>query len=111
MQMQSSSESGRVAYCLPVGITSSKTKCVRLRNGRSLQHPKQISARAIVDATVQLHCLYSQLRNCVVQELSAKCSRVFVVRRSDRRESDGMGHVCTTDTFELFKSSYNFYYS
>jgi len=36
MRMQSSSESGRVAYCLPIGITSSKTKCVRLRNGRSL---------------------------------------------------------------------------
>ena len=40
MRMQSSSQSGRVAYCLPIGITSSKTKCVRLRNGRSLQHPK-----------------------------------------------------------------------
>ena len=26
--------------CLLIGITSSKTKCVRLRNGRSLQHPK-----------------------------------------------------------------------
>ena len=50
MRMQYSSESGRVAYYLPIGITSSKTKCVRLRNGRSLQHPKQISARAIVDA-------------------------------------------------------------
>ena len=45
--MQSSSESVRVAYCLPIGITSSKTKCVRLRNGRSLQHPKQISAWAM----------------------------------------------------------------
>ena len=59
MRMQSSLEFGRVAYCLPIGlvylvedeITLSKTKCVRLRNGRSLQHPKQISARAIVDAT------------------------------------------------------------
>ena len=33
--------SSHVAYCLSIGITSSKTKCVRLRNGRSLQHPKQ----------------------------------------------------------------------
>jgi len=30
MRVQSSSESGRVAYCLPIGITSLKTKCVRL---------------------------------------------------------------------------------
>ena len=61
MRMQSSSESGRVAYCLPIGITSSKTKCVWLRNGRSLQHPKQVSARAIVDATgrtILLLCSY-----------------------------------------------------
>ena len=79
MRMQSSSVSGRVAYCLPIGISSSKTKCVRLRNGRSLQHPKQISARAIVDATGRtilvlclVPCLYSQLR-CI------RCSRVFVV--------------------------------
>jgi len=57
MRMQSSSESGRVAYCLPIGTTSSKAKCVWLRNGRSLQHPKakQISARAI-DATGIVCC-------------------------------------------------------
>jgi len=52
MWMQSSSDSGRVAYCHPIGITSSKTKCVRVRNGvrngRSLQHPKQISDPAIL---------------------------------------------------------------
>ena len=68
MRMQSSSVSGRVAYCLPIGISSSKTKCVRLRNGRSLQHPKQISARAIVDATgrtILVLCLVCT-RNCVV---------------------------------------------
>ena len=60
------------AYCLPIGITSSKTKCVRLRNGRSLQrslqHPKQISARAIVDATgrtILVLCIVCT-RNCVV---------------------------------------------
>ena len=68
--MQSSSESGRVAYCLPVGITSSKTKCVRLRNGRSLQHPKQISARVIVDATgrtILVLCSYIVCtRNCAI---------------------------------------------
>jgi len=51
MWMQSSSESGRVAYFLPIGTTSSKTKCVLLRNGRSLQHLKQISSRAIVEGT------------------------------------------------------------
>jgi len=61
------------AYCLPIGITSSKTKYVRLRNGRSLQHPKQISARAIVDATILVLCIVCT-RNCVV------CIRsVFVV--------------------------------
>jgi len=60
MRMQSSSESGRVAYCLPIGITSSKTKCVRLRNGLSLQRPKQISARAIVDGQF-LCCAFSVL--------------------------------------------------
>jgi len=67
MQMQSN--------CLPIGITSSKTKCVRLRNGRCLQHPKQTSARAIetsaraiVDAAGRtilvlcvVYCLNSQL--------------------------------------------------
>jgi len=38
MWMRSSSESDRVASCLPIGTTSSKTKCVRSRKGRSLQH-------------------------------------------------------------------------
>ena len=47
-----------------------KTKCVRLRNGRTLQHPKQISARAIVNATgrtilVLCSCIVCT-RNCVV---------------------------------------------
>jgi len=144
--MQSSSESGRVAYCLPIGITSSKTKCVRLRNRRSLQHPKQISARivdstGILDNSCVVHCLYSQLRcirtirkmfsclrrDCLYSQLrcmflsssrlcrvfvETKCSRVFVEivfivctrnslcvasakSRSDRRKSDGMGHVCS----------------
>ena len=68
MQMQSSSESGRVADCLPIEITSSKTKCVRLRNWRSLQHPKQNYARAIVDATgkaILVLCIVCT-RNCVV---------------------------------------------
>ena len=63
MWMQSSSESGRVAYCLPIGITSSKTKCVRLGNGRSLQ---QIIARAIVYVTGRtcvVHCLYALYKN------------------------------------------------
>jgi len=68
--MQSSSESGRVAYCLPIGISSSKSKCVRLSNGRSLQYPKQASARAIVDATGRtILVLYSQLRcirSCII---------------------------------------------
>ena len=97
MRMQSSSQSGRVAYCLPIGISSSKTKCFPVEKGG------QISARAIVDATgkdnscvVQLHCLYSQLR----------CIRTFrkmfsCLRRSDRRESDGMGHVvCSKNRVE-----------
>jgi len=71
MRMQSSSESGRVAYCLPIGITS-KTKCARLRSGRSLQHPKSLPGRSSLEGQF-LCCALS------VQELSAKCSRVFVV--------------------------------
>jgi len=75
MRMQTSSESGGVAYCLPIGITSSKTKCVRLRNGRSLQHPKTNLCPGDCrchwkDNSCVVHCLY---------ELPAKCSRVFVV--------------------------------
>jgi len=86
MRMQSSSESGRVASCLPLGTTSSKTKCVRLRNERSLQHPKQISARAIVEGTrktILVLCsytvviLHSQLR-CV--RTFRTCSRVSTVQ-------------------------------
>ena len=49
--MQPLLESGRVAYCLPIGTTSSKTKCMQSRNGQSLQHPKQVSARTIVEGT------------------------------------------------------------
>ena len=85
---------GRVAYCLPIEITSSKTKCVRLRNGRSLQHPKTNLCPGDrrchwKNNSCVVHCLYSQLR----------CIRTFrkmfsCLRRSDRRESDGMGHVC-----------------
>jgi len=51
MRMQSSWESGRVAFYLPIGTTSSKIKCVRSRYGRSLHHTKQISARAIDNGT------------------------------------------------------------
>jgi len=89
MRMQSSLESGRVAYCLPIGITSSKTKCVRLRNGRSLQHPKQISARAIVNATgrtILVLCI-SVLAIALYKNFPQN------VLRSDCRESDGMDHV------------------
>jgi len=45
------------------------------------QHPKLISARTIVDATgrtILVLCIVCT-RNCVVYELSAKCSRFFVV--------------------------------
>jgi len=71
------SESGRVAICLPIGTTL-KTKCVRLKNGRSLQHPKQTSAWAIIDATrrtILMLCsyivclaiaLYKHKRNCAL---------------------------------------------
>ena len=88
MRMQSSSESGRVASCLPIGTTSSKTNCVRSRNGRSVQHPKpkQIPAPATVEDTRRTivvlllrvcNYLHSQLR-CV--KTFGRCSRAFAVQ-------------------------------
>jgi len=68
--------------CICIGTTLSKTKCVRSRNGRSLQHPKQISAPAIVKGTrrtivvLYLHVQCSQL-HCV--RTFHRCSRVFAV--------------------------------
>ena len=53
MRMQSSSESGHVASCLRIGTTSLKTMCMWLRNGVSLQHPKQISAWVIIKGTIR----------------------------------------------------------
>jgi len=46
----------RVDSCLLIEATSSKTKCERSRKGRSLQHPKQISAPAIVEGTCYCVC-------------------------------------------------------
>ena len=70
--------------------------CVRLRNGRSLQHPKQISARAIVEGirrTILVLCSnlvqYSQMRYEKDFPQMFSC-----LRRSDRRERDSMGHLC-----------------
>ena len=88
MRMQSSSESGRVAPCLHIGTTSLKTKCVRLRNERSFQHPKQISSRAIVDGTRRT-ILVVHLRYCNPVLAIALCKNFphmfSYLRRSDRR--------------------------
>ena len=54
-------------------------------NGRALQHPKQISARAMGGhISCVVHCLYSQLR----------CMRTLRKMFSCLRRSDRMGHVC-----------------
>jgi len=82
MRMQSLSESGRVASCLPIGTTSSKTKCVRSRNGRSLLHPKQISTTAIVGGTrrtiVVTVCAVIAIALCKIFPQMSRC-----LRRSD----------------------------
>ena len=86
IRMQSSSESGRGASCPPIGIISAKTKCVRLRKGLSLQHPKKMFTQAIVEDTRRTiialcSCTavkwYSQL-HCV--RTFRRCSRVFAVQ-------------------------------
>jgi len=92
-------ESGRVASCLPIRRTSSKTKYVRLTNGRSLQHPKETSARAIVEGTRRT---FFVLHSYVVVILPLRCVWTFhtFVGTFNRcsRISDlhiaGMGHVC-----------------
>jgi len=57
------------ACCLPSGIE------------KSLQHPKQVSARAIVDALEGQFfcCALSVLAIALYKNFPLKCSRVFVV--------------------------------
>jgi len=89
MRMRSSSESDRVAYCLPIGTTSSKTKCVRSRNGRSLQHLRTNlcpgdGRRHSKDnfCVMQLHCnLVLAIAMCKNFPQLFSC-----LRHSDRRE-------------------------
>jgi len=69
-----------------------------LRNGRSLQHPKQISALAIVEGarrTILVLCSYIACNLVLATALCKNFPQMFsCLRRSDRWERDGMGHVC-----------------
>jgi len=105
MWMQSSSKSGRVA-CLPIGITSVEDQVCAVEKWAISSTP----CTNLCPGDRRCHWKYSQLR----------CIRTFrkmfsCHRRSDRRESDGMGHVCSTirsfsqssRTFSMFDCSYS----
>ena len=73
-----------VASRLPIGTTSSKTKCVRPKNGRSLQHPKQTFAPAIVE----------DIRRTIVVLLLCVQLLVLTTALVENFPQTFSGHVC-----------------